>query len=121
MKRAGNKGVFSIDALVAMLPIMVIVFIGVSTMAFRAEAAAIEFQKGRVLDLLEASENIIRGNAVCENGICHYGWINGTGFGKSERYGGYSAGSKKEGENCIYRIAAYGENKTIAKVFVCRR
>lgn len=121
MKGHGNKAVFSIDALAAMLPILVIVFIGLSTMVFREEAAATEYQKGRVLDLLEASENIIRNNAVCENGVCHYGWINGTDFGKSKRYGGYSAGAKKPGENCIYRIAAYGENKDIAKVYVCRR
>ncbi len=114
MKNAGFRGVFTIDALAAMLPIIIIVYIGFSAMLARADAAETAYGNGRVLGLLSASETMIRENAVCEGGACHYGWINSTEI--SDRY---SAGERMEGKDCIYRIAAYGDGKGITKVYVC--
>jgi hypothetical protein len=113
----GFKGVFSIDAMVAMLPILLIVFIGFNAILLRADAAEIAYQKGQLLGLLDASENMMKTNAVCENGACHAGWINGTSL--SPAYAEYQT-TESQGP-CIYRIAAYGDTKEIAKAFVCRR
>jgi|GEM_PF-4202204 len=117
MKKPGFRGVFTIDALAAMLPIIIIVYIGFSAMLARADAAETAYGNGRVLGLLGASESMIRENAVCEGGVCNYGWINGTNMGDE-----YSAGTeKREGKDCIYRIVAYGDNKGITKIYVCRK
>ena len=114
----GFRGVFTIDALAAMLPIIIIVFIGFSAMMARVDAAETAYGEGRVLGLLGASENMIRENAVCESGACNYGWINGTKMNDTE----YAAGTgRPKGEDCIYRIVAYGDNKDITKVYVCHK
>jgi hypothetical protein len=112
------RGVFTIDALAAMMPILVIVYIGFSAMLARADAAETAYGEGRVLGLLGASEAMIRENAVCEGGTCHYGWINGTAMNDSE----YTVGAERpKNADCIYRIVAYGDNRSITKLYICHR
>ena len=116
MRRNGYKAMFTIDALVTLIPIVVMVYIGISSFAIRGYAANVLYQDNAMLNLIEASDYMIRESAVCENSMCHINWVKGM---VSREY--YTGFEPMQNASCIYRIVNYIDKGDIRKVYVCKR
>ncbi|MCX6774169.1 MAG: hypothetical protein NTY68_04210 [Candidatus Micrarchaeota archaeon] len=117
MKGTGYRGIFTIDALVTLIPIMIIAYIGITSFSMRAQATNSLYQDNAMLNLVEVSDYMIRKTAVCENSMCHMNWINGI----EESKGYYTGFSPLESSSCIYRIVNYQTSDDIRKLYFCKR
>jgi hypothetical protein len=117
MKRNGYRGLFTIDALVTLIPIMIIAYVGITSFSMRAQAANSLYQDNVMLNLMEKSDYMIRRMAFCENSMCHMNWIKGI-----EDNAEYGIGfDPLENSSCIYRIVNYQNNNDIRKLYFCKR
>jgi len=115
MKGNGYRGIFTIDALIALIPIVLIVYIGLVSFSMRGQAAGDLYRDSAMLNMLEASDYMIRKGAVCDNSACHAGWVGG--MGDSEYYAGFAP---LENASCIYRIVNYQNKDDIRKIYICK-
>jgi len=117
MKGNGSRGIFTIDALITLIPIVIMAYVGITSFSVRAQAANSLYQDNVMLNLVQESDYMIRKTAVCENSMCHLNWI--SGIINNDEYGiGFDP---LENSSCIYRIVNYQGKDDIRKLYFCKR
>ena len=127
-----ERGFVSFDALLSLVPLVLILSLAMQASAMQAAAASERFSRQQLFDKLVsvADYTVKSGAAERDPGLRYPNWLDSSlltpsyaealaaqagvrslYIGPEEPEAGY--------EICIYRIVAYGEEKAIGRLFVC--
>ncbi len=127
-----ERGFLSFDGMLSLVPMIMLLSLALQASAMHAGAASDALSRQQLFDKLVsvADYTVESGAAVRDGGLRYPNWLDASRLTAS-----YSAGLAEEagleslyiGEEkpggdyaiCIYRLAVYGEEKEIGRLFVC--